>query len=168
MSKRECDLCPPVKMWLANRGYTVYVEQFDADVVGVRDDKLVVVELKLNATDVLRDQCLQRAQWADEVWIAVPHPPANLRKVWEDVGIGVVVVREACAVILAVARPQPCPAMRVGQLVPMIVGVGDMWGSPEELARSRKRKRAYRFRELSKCNPAGPDDLGGVACRLAR
>src|SRR5690606_35096974 len=69
---KERDLYPPVRKWLESQGYTVYVERFDCDVIGVRGDEICVVELKLEFSKRLWEQLQDRARWAHFVYCAVP------------------------------------------------------------------------------------------------
>jgi len=71
----ESDLYPPVKAWLEARGYEVHVEMWDCDVIGVKGEHIVVVELKRRMTWELITQLRERIFWADEAWAAVPYPP---------------------------------------------------------------------------------------------
>lgn len=69
---RETDLYPPVKAHLEAAGYEVKGEVGPADVVGVRGDDLVVVELKTGFSLTLLQQAVARQKMTDTVYVAVP------------------------------------------------------------------------------------------------
>jgi hypothetical protein len=76
----ESDLYPPVRDWLEANGYTVRAEVRGCDVVAVRGDDLVAIELKSRLTLALLAQGARRQRHADSVYVAVPRP-AN-RALW--------------------------------------------------------------------------------------
>ena len=136
----ERDLSPPVKKWLADQGYVVFVEQFDADIVGKHDNELVAVDLKLGHLNGLLWQALDRAEWADFVYVATPIKPKSCKRYAEH-GIGVLLVTGDKVRRLSKAKQQPY---------------------------RREKSRAYRIKKLSHMDPAGPDEQGGVATRHMR
>lgn len=69
---RETDLYSPVKAHLEAAGYEVKAEVGPADVVGVRGDDLVVVELKTGFSLTLLHQAVARQKMTDTVYVAVP------------------------------------------------------------------------------------------------
>jgi hypothetical protein len=89
-SNRKCfceeDLYKPVYNMLTDLGYTVRSEVSYCDVTAVKDDNLVIVEMKksLNLDVVL--QAAQRQRLTDSVYIAVPKPGKNLHsKRWKNI-----------------------------------------------------------------------------------
>ena len=64
---READLYAPVKAHLQRQGYAVKGEVGAADVVGVRGDDMVVVELKLGFSLALFHQGIERLGVTDDV-----------------------------------------------------------------------------------------------------
>lgn len=70
----EKELYPPVRDLFANRGYKVNAEVRDCDMTAVRDDELVIVELKKNMTVTLLAQGLRRQRTGADVFVAVPKP----------------------------------------------------------------------------------------------
>lgn len=131
---RESDLFPPVREWLERQGYTVYVERFDADVIGAKGSELTVVELKLHFGGKLFAQLEDRARWADYVLGAVPIKPDRTDRL-KYCGFGLLVVSNGRARQVAKARPQP-------------------W--------DRHKRHDYRLKKLASENPAGPNDLAGL------
>ena len=72
MFMRESDLYAPIREWLIKREYQPKAEVRDMDVMAVREDTLLVVELKntLNLEVIL--QAVDRQKLADIVYIGVP------------------------------------------------------------------------------------------------
>ncbi|MCB1246229.1 MAG: hypothetical protein KDB69_03070 [Acidimicrobiia bacterium] len=70
--ERETDLYAPIKAFLESQGFEVKAEIGAADVVGLRGEEVVVVELKLGFSLVLLHQAVRRQQVTDLVYVAVP------------------------------------------------------------------------------------------------
>lgn len=70
----ETDLYPPVRDLLTAQGYLAQAEVRQCDVVAVRGDELVVVELKLRLSLEALTQAARRQAFADRVYIAIPRP----------------------------------------------------------------------------------------------
>lgn len=68
----ETDLYKPVKAHLEAAGYVVKGEVGAADVVGLRGNDLVVVELKTSFSLTLLQQAISRQKLTDAVYVAVP------------------------------------------------------------------------------------------------
>ena len=68
----ETELYLPIKTYLEKRGYTVKGEIGVIDVLAVKADSTVAVELKVNITLKLIYQAIDRQKLADDVYIAVP------------------------------------------------------------------------------------------------
>ncbi|GAB4454340.1 MAG: DUF2161 domain-containing phosphodiesterase [Armatimonadaceae bacterium] len=71
-TKRESDLAQPVTEYLCANGYTVRSEVLGCDVTAVKDDELIVVELKRSFSVDLLFQATDRQQITDSVYVAVP------------------------------------------------------------------------------------------------
>ncbi|MDQ0154491.1 DUF2161 domain-containing phosphodiesterase [Robertmurraya andreesenii] len=81
----EVDLYAPVQKYLQEQGYTVYGEVNDCDVVAVREDELLIVELKLNLNIDLLIQATKRQRLTNFVYIAIPKPKyKRFSKKWHD------------------------------------------------------------------------------------
>lgn len=74
MDWKESDLYEPVKACLEQLGYEVKGEVKDCDITAVREDELIVVELKRGFTIELLYQAIDRQRVADSVYVAVPLP----------------------------------------------------------------------------------------------
>lgn len=69
---RETDIYPPVKAHFESLGYEVKAEVRDADVVAIKGEALVIIELKIGFTLQLLQQATARQALSDEVYVAVP------------------------------------------------------------------------------------------------
>jgi hypothetical protein len=70
----ESRMYPAVKRWLQDQGYRVFPEAWGHDVVALKDEKIVVVELKTSFTNGLCRQ-LMRAVFANQIYAGVPSRP---------------------------------------------------------------------------------------------
>lgn len=75
----ETEMDPPVRAWLRERGFEVRGEVRGVDLLAVRGDLTVAVELKTAPGLRLAAQALDRQKLTPLVYAAVPRP-ANLRK----------------------------------------------------------------------------------------
>ncbi|WP_019156717.1 DUF2161 domain-containing phosphodiesterase [Robertmurraya massiliosenegalensis] len=83
--KYEKDLFPPVQKYFSKLKYEVYGEVNDCDVVAVKEDELIIIELKLHFNSDLLIQATNRQRLTDQVYIAIPKPrfKRNSKK-WHD------------------------------------------------------------------------------------
>ncbi|MRH44451.1 hypothetical protein GH741_17545 [Aquibacillus halophilus] len=84
---QESDLYKPIQSHFIREGYEVYGEVKDCDIAVVKDDELIIIELKLNLSVELLIQATKRQRLSDHVYIAVPKPAKyNPRsKRWRDI-----------------------------------------------------------------------------------
>ena len=71
---KETDLYMPVKTYFEDRGFLVRSEVRDIDVVAVKENLLVGIELKKGLTVELLTQGTLRQKTCDLVYLAVPKP----------------------------------------------------------------------------------------------
>jgi hypothetical protein len=114
----ESDLYGPVKAYLTRQGYDIKGEVGVADIVGRRDNDVVVVELKLGFSLALFHQGIERLEVTDEVYVAVPAGAKNkaLRsnvKLARRLGLGVLTVRLYDGFVEALADPGPYAARKL-------------------------------------------------------
>jgi hypothetical protein len=98
----------PVRDWLRSRGYAVHVEQFDGDVIAVKDGLLVAVELKLCLEQGLIRQLQQRAMWADRVYAAIASTPRTVADIKYG-GFGLLMVNVDAGTLRERIKPKPQP-----------------------------------------------------------
>ncbi|MCT2535181.1 DUF2161 family putative PD-(D/E)XK-type phosphodiesterase [Aquibacillus koreensis] len=85
LKPKEEDLYKPIQRYFKRHGYDVYGEVKDCDITLVKEDELVIIELKLNLSVDLLIQATKRQRMTESVYIAVPKPKYNLRsKRWRD------------------------------------------------------------------------------------
>lgn len=82
--KYESELYLPVKTLFENMGYTVNAEVKDCDVTAIKDDELVIAELKKNLSVTLLAQGLRRQKTGAVTYIAVPKPKNYSPKTFRD------------------------------------------------------------------------------------
>lgn len=83
--RRESDMYAPVKAFFESRGWDVKAEVAKCDAAGLKDGKLLAVEMKLTLNLDVILQGIERQRIADIVYLAVPRKPAAMRtKRWWD------------------------------------------------------------------------------------
>lgn len=80
----ESDLFEPVKLLFENMGYSVNAEVKSCDVTAVKDEELIVIELKKNLSVHLLAQALVRQKTGATVYVAVPKPKKYNQKNFRD------------------------------------------------------------------------------------
>ena len=82
----EVDLYEPIKNYFTEQKYDVYGEVNDCDVVAVKEEELIIVELKLRLNLDLVMQATKRQRLTDQVYVAIPRPTYSLRtQKWRDI-----------------------------------------------------------------------------------
>ena len=71
---KEEELFEPVKRLFEQSGYSVNAEVRDCDVTAVRNDELIIIELKTSLSVTLLAQGLKRQRCGADVYVAVPKP----------------------------------------------------------------------------------------------
>lgn len=69
---KEADLYPLLKRYLEDLGFAVQAEVNNIDVVAIKDDEMVIVEMKTQLNLKLIYQGCQRQKMSDTVYLAVP------------------------------------------------------------------------------------------------
>ncbi len=82
---KEADLYQPIQKHFHKQGYQVNGEVNDCDVTAIKEDELVIVELKLSLNVELLIQATKRQRLTDLVYIAIPKPKRPRSKRWNDV-----------------------------------------------------------------------------------
>jgi hypothetical protein len=81
----ETDLYEPIRRYFSKNGYEVHGEVNHCDMVAVKEDELIIIELKLSLTVDLLIQATNRQRLTDQVYIAIPKPKYRLTsKKWYD------------------------------------------------------------------------------------
>ena len=109
---RESDLYPAIKAHLTRQGYEVKGEVGAADVVAVKGDAVLVVEMKTGFSLSLFHQGIARQAVTDDVWLAVP-AGGQRKALLANVGmarrlrLGVMTVRLRDGFVEVLAEPVP-------------------------------------------------------------
>ena len=127
---KETDLYPPVKGFLEAQGFEVKGEVGPADVVGVRGDDMVVVELKKGFSLTLFHQGIARLAVCDCVYVAVAKGRGRpwLKSLRENVrmarrlGLGVMGVDVGAGTVKVYAEPGPYVPRKVARKKRAILG----------------------------------------------
>ncbi len=78
--KKETELYPHVKKWFENNGFTVHAEVKNCDLTAVKDNELIIAELKRGLTIELLLQGVARQKSAEKVYIVIQKPSIKYRK----------------------------------------------------------------------------------------
>lgn len=98
---KEEDLYEPVKNYLLGQGYKVNSEVKNCDITAVKDNELIIIELKMRFSLSLVYQAVNRKDITDSVYVAIPlnssksTPPnyRSLKKLLLRLEIGLIFVR---------------------------------------------------------------------------
>lgn len=83
---KESDLSLPVTNYLEQNGYKVQCEVLSTDIVAVKEEEIIAIELKKSFNATLLIQAVERQKFADSVYLAIPKP-RNLRKMKNHKGM---------------------------------------------------------------------------------
>ena len=97
----ETDLFPPLKVYLEQQGYSVHSEVKNCDIAAVKDDELIIIELKTKLSMKLLIQAAKRKEITESVYIALPvegkkmYPGGNpeVKLLLRQLEIGLILVR---------------------------------------------------------------------------
>ncbi len=112
---KEEDMYKHIEKYFKQLGYKVDGEVGDCDVVCIKNDELIVIEMKKNFTTKLLYQGLRRQKITDKVYIAIPRPKkytlkkrSEIVSICKRLGVGVILINmtrsrssdEKCQIIL--------------------------------------------------------------------
>ncbi len=175
----ETTLYPTVKRFLEAAGFRVKGEVAGCDVVAVRDGEppqLTVVEMKLGFNLELLLQAVDRARFADEVWLAIPASrrgrdrDRRVHRLCRLIGFGLMAVDVARDRVEVMAEPGPyrprIDRRRRGRLLSEHVrraGDPSPGGSTRQPVMTAYRQQALACAALLQAGPGRPRDLRAVA-----
>lgn len=101
MTIKESDLYDPIKKYLEKQGYSIGGEVHECDLVALKGDEMVLIELKTRVSVALLIQAARRKDISDSVYIAVPVPPGKknipnaggLKNLLRKLEVGLILVR---------------------------------------------------------------------------
>lgn len=83
---KEEDLYEPIKEYLEGLGYKVNGEVRHCDLTALKEEELIIIELKKNLSVTLLSQAVDRQRTADLVYIAIPKPKKfAFNSKWKDI-----------------------------------------------------------------------------------
>ena len=71
---KESDLFQPLQIYLTGQGYSVHSEVKNCDLVAVKEDEMIIVELKVRMSLQLLMQAVRRKELTESVYVAVALP----------------------------------------------------------------------------------------------
>lgn len=116
MEIRETDLYEPIYNYFTELGYKVNSEVKTLDVTAVKDDTLIVIELKKNLNMKLLIQGIKRQRLTDMVYLAIQRPKKTFSRDWKDklylirrleLGLIVVSFKGKKTLVQVVCHPKP-------------------------------------------------------------
>jgi hypothetical protein len=156
---KETDLYQPVKSYLETQGYSVKGEVQDCDVVAVKEDITIIVELKTAINLTLLLQAVERKGFTDDVYIAVPNSGTILKKQYRQVirllkllGIGLLLVNPSDLRVDSVLDPcEYKPQKRKKKKARLLKEHADLVGDPNTggSTKTSGRMTAYRQKALA-------------------
>ena len=97
--EKETDMYAPIKKKLEKMGYTVRSEVKNCDIVAVKDDEMLVVEMKKSFNITVVYQAMDRRTITPNVYVAIPRPSSlreknthMMMKLLTELGIGLITV----------------------------------------------------------------------------
>jgi hypothetical protein len=98
---REEELYKPLRTYLEKQGYNVRAEVQECDLVAVKGEEFLIIELKTRITTALLIQAARRKDICDAVYIAVPLLPgkkqlphySGLRTLLKRLEVGLILIR---------------------------------------------------------------------------
>lgn len=76
---KEIDLYQPIETYFSKQGFEVHGEVNDCDVVAVKDDEIIIIELKKSLQLEVVIQAAKRQRLTPHVYIAVVEPKVSLK-----------------------------------------------------------------------------------------
>jgi len=80
----ETDLFDPIEKLLKDKGYDVHGEVKSCDVVAVKGDEIIAIELKKQLNIKLLSQAVSRKDITESVYVAIPKPKSYKKKSYYD------------------------------------------------------------------------------------
>jgi hypothetical protein len=173
----ETELYGPVRDYLTEQGYTVRAEVEGCDVTAVKDEELVIIELKRTFNIRLLVQAAQRQRITDSVYVALPDPPGGIwTKRWRQIQhllrrleLGLILVSFRRGRALVEIAFHPLPYVRQKKRASRRAVLREMEGRSGNFntGGSVRRKLVTAYREsaihvacaLEECGPLSPRQL---------
>jgi len=103
----ESDLYNPICEYLLQNGYSVQGEVKDCDITAIKDNELIIIELKKGFTIDLIFQAIKRQKSADGVYVAIPRPKNGYKsRRWKET-VGLVRRLDLGLIVVAFTKAKP-------------------------------------------------------------
>jgi len=155
---KETDLYPPIKTFLEKKGFTVKGEVQDCDIVAVKEELTVVIELKTSINLTLILQAIERKTISDDIYIAVPNTGHLLKKQYRQVikllkllGVGLLLVEPSLTQVTSVLEPcEYKPQKRKNKKIKLLNEFNGLIGDPNigGSGKTKGRMTAYRQKAI--------------------
>lgn len=184
MSIKESDLYDPLKKYLENQGYTIGAEVRDCDLVALKGDEMILIELKTRVSVALLIQAARRKDISESVYIAVPVPPGKkdipnskgLRHLLRKLEVGLILVRfmKTKTKVDMVLHPRPYEKrMRSKKQIAILREVNGRYGEFNKGGIPSREERITAYRQesirlavlLKRRGEASPKDLREMSAR---
>ena len=163
---READLYPAIKAHLTRQGYDVKGEVGAADVVALKGEEMLVVELKTGFSLTLFHQGVARQAVTDQVYLAVP-AGGQRKAMLANVGLarrlrlGVMTVRLRDGFVEVMAEPAPFTPRKSPKKAKAIKK-DRRRRAAEQKQNGQEQKRQLKGREVPRTNAVGDEFPLGV------
>lgn len=113
---RETDLYEPIRAHFVDQGFQVQAEVNDCDMVALREDEVIIIELKTSLNMTVLIQATARQGQCDGVYVGVPAPKGRrayktfrgATRVMKRLGLGLITVDVATGKLATHATPEAC------------------------------------------------------------
>ncbi len=117
---KEYELFPVLKEHFVAQGYKVNAEVKDCDMTAVKDDELIIIEMKTSLNITVLYQALERKKLSPNVYIAIPRPKRDYRKtklkmknLITKLDLGLIVIDVVNRGLEVLVHPQVNPTQRI-------------------------------------------------------
>lgn len=76
----EQDMYQSIKTYLSNQGYEVKAEVLNTDITAIKDDEVIIIEMKKTLTTRLMYQGCKRQRICDYVYVAIVEPTSKIKR----------------------------------------------------------------------------------------
>ncbi len=120
---KEFELFPVLKDYYVAEGYKVNAEVKDCDMTAVKDDELIIIEMKTSLNITVLYQALERKKLSPNVYIAIPRPKRDYRKMKlkmknlvSKLDLGLIVIDVINKGLEFLVHPEKNPSQRINIL----------------------------------------------------
>ena len=92
---KEYQLFAPIKTYFEDKGYSIYAEVKNCDVIAQKEKEIIIIEMKLRFNIKIIYQALDRQKISDKVYVALPRPKKNkeyIKKILKSLELGLIII----------------------------------------------------------------------------